>query len=439
MQRIEDYLYLNAESYPDKIAVVCKDEKMSYSQLLKEVEHRVEVLKHEVNRTNAPLLIRTTQNIDFLVTYFAAHISGNIAVPVEGDIRQEKYEELQKFLNGCEIPRNTADILFTTGTTGRSKGVMISHSVIVANGENLAEAQGFTHSLTFIISGPLNHIGSLSKIYPVIMRGGTLYITEGIKDPNAFFRAFDYPSEKFATFLVPASIKMLMMLGENKLREYSGLIDFIETGAAAMAQSDMEQLCRLLPKSRLYNTYASTETGIICTHNFNGGKCIAGCLGRPMKHSGIFITEEGKVACTGKTLMSGYVGDNHLTLSVMHDGAVFTNDNGIIDKDGMLVLKGRSDDIINVGGFKIAPSEVEDAAMSLPEISDCVCISAPHPVMGSVLKLLVVLERGGRLDKKKIARHISAKLESYKVPFIYEAVDSIKRTYNGKIDRKFYR
>lgn len=158
-----------------------------------------------------------------------------------------------------------------------------------------------------------------------------------------------------------------------------------------------------------------------------------------MKHSEIFITEEGTVACRGKTLMSGYVGDPELTAAVLRDGILFTRDNGAIDEEGMLRLGGRADDVINVGGFKVAPSEVEDAAMSMPDIEDCVCIPLYHPVAGQVPKLLVVTTAGSVFDKKKIARFLHEKLETYKVPAAYEETDRIHRTYNGKIDRGYYR
>ena len=147
-------------------------------------------------------------------------------------------------------------------------------------------------------------------------------------------------------------------------------IDFIETGAAAISQSDMESLCRLLPKTRLYNTYASTETGIISTYNYNDGKCMAGCLGKPMKHSEFFITEDGHIACKGDTIMSGYVGDPEKTSTVLRNGIIYTSDMGVIDDEGMLHLKGREDDVINVGGFKVSPVEVEDVALSYYGIND---------------------------------------------------------------------
>jgi acyl-CoA synthetase (AMP-forming)/AMP-acid ligase II len=284
-----------------------------------------------------------------------------------------------------------------------------------------------------------------------------------MKNVEEFFTALDYTPNKsplpregagegfprFATFLVPASIRILLQLSSERLKSYASKIDFLETGAAPMMQSDMEELCRLLPNTRLYNTYASTETGIITTYNYNGGKCQAGCLGRPMKHARLFITPEGYIACQGPTLMTGYIGDQELTATVLRDypstidqqpvPTLFTADRGIIDKEGMLHLLGREDDVINVGGFKVAPTEVEDVAMSLPEVADCVCIAAEHPIAGRTLKLLVVMTEGSVFDKRIIARYLKLRLESYKVPMLYEQVEKVNRTYNGKLDRKSYR
>ena len=92
-----------------------------------------------------------------------------------------------------------------------------------------------------------------------------------------------------------------------------------------------------------------------------------------------------------------------------------------------------------MGGFKVAPTEVEDVAMSLPEVSDCVCIAAEHPIAGRTLKLLVVMTEGSVFDKRIIARYLKSRLESYKVPLLYEQVEKVNRTYNGKLDRKSYR
>lgn len=437
--QIEAYLKFHARNYPSKPALVFKDSVITYEELDEQVDKHVEQLHAEHVTRGQVVCFRNTQDPTFLYTYFALHRMGAVALPLEKDLADEKMQQIGARYGGFTPPSDIADILFTTGTTGVSKGVMISHATILADAENLVEAHGYTHDHVFIVNGPLNHIGSLSKIYPVILTGATLYLLEGMKDLNAFFHALDYPCEKIATFLVPSSARILLQLGRKKLGSYADKIDFIETGAAPMPHSDMEDLCRLLPKSRLFNTYASTETGIICTYNFNDGKCQAGCLGRPMKHSSVFITESGQVACSGKTLMSGYADDETLTRKVLRDGVVYTADNGEIDQEGMLHLLGRNDDVINVGGYKVSPTEVEDVALSYPSVKDCICLGIPSPLTGSALKLLYATTTGCDIPKRDLARYIDRRLERYKVPSQYERVDEIKRTFNGKLDRKRYK
>ena len=435
MNTLEDYLQQDARLYPDKTAVVCGNEHITYARLWLMVRERAKSLVHP---RGTVVLFRASQDIEFLVTYLAIHLAGCVAAPLEKDTPESRFNELQQSLKGVIAPEGIADVLFTTGTTGKSKGVMISSKTIVADAENLIAGQGFSHELVFIIHGPLNHIGSLSKIFPLIVQGATIYILDGMKNLDFFFHALDYPCDKMATFFVPANVRMLTQFASGRLSDYAKKLDFIESGGAPLPHADMLELCRLLPNTRLYNTYASTETGIISTYNYNDGRCIAGCLGHTMPHSKIIITPEGRISCQGDTLMSGYIGEPELTATVLRDETVYMSDLGHIDEEGMLHIGGRQDDVINVGGFKVAPTEVEDAVLMLSEIRDCICISASHPITGRALKLLVVMADGQPFDKRRIARYLSTKLEAYKVPLLYEQVEAIKRTYNGKLDRKAY-
>ena len=432
---LEDCLHKWAVVHSAKPAIICNDEVITYSQLWEQASLLSKQYRQEAGGAMA---VRCTQSIGFLVTYFACHLAGKAIAPLENDCTERKFTDIQNEINACLIPAHVADILYTTGTTGRQKGIMISHKAIMADAGNLISAMQFTEDLLFVVSGPLNHIGSLSKVWPTIMVGATLCITTGMKDMNAFLGAFRLPYPRVATFLVPSSIRMLLKFARKELEELADRIDFIETGAAPMPQADMEALCQILPNSRLYNTYASTETGIICTHNYNSGYCVAGCLGKPMKHSGFIITEEGYVACTGDTLMEGYVGDRELTASVLHDGTIITSDQGKIDGQGRLHLTGRSGDIINIGGYKVNPVEVEDAALAFPDVADCICTASPHPVLGTVLKLYIVPKEGSSLTGKALSAYLAQRLERYKVPLLYSMTDHIERTFNGKLNRIFY-
>lgn len=430
---LEDYLAQDAVLYPDKTAVICGGESYSYARLWQLVQQRAADIP-----SGKVIPFRSSQTIDFIITYFAIHLAGSVAAPLEKDIPENLFAEVSERLSSNTVPEGSADVLYTTGTTGKSKGVIISHRTIVADAENLVAGQGFSHDLVFVIHGPLNHIGSLSKIYPIILLGGTLHILDGLRNADVFFDAFK-AAGKYATFFVPANIRFLLSFDAKRFAALADKLDFVESGGAPLSHADMLQLCEILPRTRLYNTYASTETGIIATYNYNDGRCMAGCLGRPMPHSRFVITPEGMISCQGDTLMSGYIGDPELTATVLRGDTVYMSDYGSIDEEGMLHIGGRESEVINIGGYKVAPTEVEDVAMSIEGIRDCICISAEHSIMGKAVKLLVVMKEGAVFDKKTIARYIAARLEPYKVPQLYEQVDTIARTYNGKLDRKFYK
>lgn len=453
---------------PDKAAVITATEKLTYASLHHRICERAKQLQADGLCAGQPYAFTTTQDADFIVTYCAVHLCGAVSVPLESSTTKEHQQQILDGLNGQDTLTsfnrnkmvngpsattiapwrksvqersmvNISDVLFTTGTTGSAKGVMISEEAWTANAENLTDRLGFTAELLFIVCGPLNHLGSLSKIYPTLTNGATLYIMSNLKDLGAFFSVFDLPFARFATFLVPSSIRMLLQFARSELSAVARKIDFVETGAAPISQSDMEQLCQTLPHSRLFNTYASTETGIVCSYEFSRYGCVPGLVGPPMKHSTVRIAEDGRVVCSGSTIMSGYVGSPQASAQVLREGEVYTSDFGIISPDGMLHLQGRGDDIINAGGYKVNPIEVEDAASACPLIQDCICVPASHPVLGTAPKLFYVPRQDQTVKPRLIADFLKGRLESYKIPLFYEATEAIKRTYNGKLDRKAYK
>ena len=122
----------------------------------------------------------------------------------------------------------------------------------------------------------------------------------------------------------------------------------------------------------------------------------------------------------------------------MSGGSIKTSDMGCFDAQGRLRLSGRSDDVINIGGFKVSPSEVEDAAMRTEWVRDCICVECEHKILGKTLKLIVVTD-GRDIDVRALAAAMGERLEAHKVPTTFEQAESIKRTFNGKLDRKAYK
>ena len=388
MNNLQDYIRQHAMRTPDKPAFVVGDQRVSYKQL-------------------------------------AQALSAG-----RGDKQGSGLPGLPGTL---PIHRLFGDItLSTTGTTGKPKQVVYTSQMVLANAENLVEAQGFTADTTFVICGPLNHLGSLSKVWPVMLVGGTVVLLDGLKDMNAFFRAMHTAPRGMATFLVPTAIHQLVQWGSDKLAALASAIDFIETGAAPMPHDDMLRLCQLLPHTRLYNTYASTETGVVCTYNYNDGLCLPGCVGHPTRHAQVKITDDGHIACRGPMAMSGYRDDEAATARTMQDGWVVTADLGTLDDEGRLHFKAREGDIINIGGFKIDPLKVEEAARQISGVDDCICVEADSPLFGPCLELQYVSTSGQPLAKPLLARSLAARLEPYEVPRLYEHVEQLATTFNGK-------
>ncbi len=435
---IENYLENTCALFPDKVAVISEGEHITYSQLYATCMSRAQELASKGMKKGDIIPIRALPAISYLVDYFAIHLNGAIVVPLAKDLTDDEIQIYNEVVKGAYLPPDSADILFTTGTTGKSKGVIISHDTIIADAENLISSHGYTSDITFIISGPLNHCGCWSKVFPCIMKGATIILKDGIKDMEDFFSTISNAPTKVATFMVPSGLKILMQFGADRLVSLSDKIDFIETGGAPMPESDMKMLCSLLPNTRLYNTYASTESGIVATYDYNNGSCIFGCVGHSMKNSSVSISSDGQILCSGRTLMLGYLNDPHSTQAILKDGVLKMSDKGFIDDDGMLHISGRNDDVIITGAYKVDPTEVENIALEIPSIKDCICVPAPHPVMGTALKLYYVPEDNAEITKRNIALYLKSKLESYKIPLLYEVVESINMTYNGKKNRKSY-
>lgn len=483
---VVEYLYKHAKETPEKIAVIAEGKKTSYSELADLAHGYASFLSSKGLKKGDIAVVRASQTLDYVVAYLAVHTAGGVIAPAERNIPAEGLLSIAKsigakmiistedtsdgefiFLNSADIltdaantdpiefdlpdENDSADILFTTGTTGKSKGVEISHKALVATAKNLIYGCQYKKDTVIIVPGPLNHANPLRKVFTTFVNGSTIYLLNGMTNINAFYSALDNSKGSLACCLPPAMVRTLFALTGDMLGRYSEQIDFIENSTAPLPEPDKLKLCSLLPKTRLYNNYGSSEAASVCMYDYNKFPGKSGCIGKVMPESEILVVDDnhsviksskdnvGCIACAGNTIMKRYVNEPELTNQVLKNGAVYTNDVGYIDDDGFVYIIGRRDDVINVGGLKVAPSEVEDVALAFSGVDDCICISIPNSVTGCALKLLLVMKDDAEYSPKDIAAFLKSRLESYKVPTTYERVDKIKRTYNGKLDRKAYR
>lgn len=485
---VVEYVSEYARHTPSKTAVIAGGTETSYQKLFELVRGYSDYLKESGIQKGDIVVTRAGQSLDYVVIYLAVHLAGGVIASQERSISDEGLLEIASKLNAKMIigdiglkkstgstvlERNeilkaadqykssertqefpseddSADILFTTGTTGKSKGVELSHKALTATAENLIFGCQYQKDTVIITPGPLNHANAIRKVFTSLVNGSTVYILNGMMNMQRFFSALAYPHGRIACCLPPAAIRTIFQNTQDKIGEFSNIIDFIESATAPLPEPDKERLCRLLPKSRLYNNYGSSEAASVCMYDYNKYRGLVGCVGKAMPNSRIIVVDEekkeiksskdhlGLLACVGDVNMKGYINDPKGTADVLIDGVVYTSDIGYIDENGFIYVSGRKGDVINVGGLKVAPTEVEATALAYDGIEDCICIGIDDPIAGKALKLLVVLGDGVPSDFKALRTFLLSKLERYKVPQYYEQVDQIKKTYNGKLDRKYY-
>lgn len=375
--------------------------------------------------------------------------------PPEGDFKSLTYKNLEEQVEGMDItkayslpgPSVVSEILFSTGTTGKKKGIVLTHSSDVAVAENIAQAVGLEGTNIEMIPSPLNHSHGLRSYYANMINGAAVIVISSLMDMRRFFRLMD-EYQVTAIDLVPSALTVVLKLSKSKLKDYREQLRYIEFGSSAMAAGDKAKICELLPQTPLYNFYGSTESGRVTVYNFNRPDCKERCIGKPTCNVNLQVVNEqrkpivsskehiGLLATAGGMNMVGYWQDEAETSSVLQNGFVYSNDEAYVDEDGDIILLGRKGDVINVGGRKVSPEEVENVVKKLAYIEDCACIGIKNELLGSVPKLFVQLKPGQSLDAVAIKKFIGENLESYKVPQVIEVIVKIPRSYNGKVLRK---
>ena len=435
MLSIEQHIERHAQNAPERVAMVLNGEELTYGELRQRTMLRAQ---HYQGMQRKGVVLRASCDADFLISYFAVHVAGAVAVLLPAAATPEQTVRMEKALQGFCFPDSSADVLFTTGTTGAPKGVVIGTRAIAASAENIVHGQAYRHDIRFVVPGQLNHLGCLSKVWATMLAGATCCLMPKF-DFNEFFSLLASCKEmSVGAFLVPSCIRMLTKFGGKQMEDAAMKLAFIETGGDALDVATMAELHKQLPHTRLYNTYASTETGVVATFEFTHHQ-LAGCVGHALPNARFDITPEGHIRCAGDTLMSGYLRmGEQATYEPLTEKRFTTCDCGEIDNQGRLQFKCRDSDIINTGGFKVSPQEVEAATNSFAEVKACVCIAVPHPILGQALKLLVVVDSDVEINPKDLARRLKERLETHQVPLFYEQVEALALTPNGKIDRKRY-
>ena len=468
-------IFAHARSTPDKLAVAAEGGELSFSQLAALVYGVSAALGERNLPSGSRILSVASATVEYVAVCYGIHLAGHVHVPVEKGIPAERLAEIAERVDAALIlgpadplcgrtfvgvdglmersrelasrwtaetaidypaADNCGEILFTTGSTGRSKGVMLSRKGLAAYTSIVNKAVAMKPDTVFLVCTPMNHAGAMRRLHMSMDNGSTIVLVDGLKNLKVFYQ-FMERYRVTAAYLPPSCVHILLMFSAKQLAALDEQLDFIYTGSAPFPESDKSRLCALLPTTRLFNVYGGSEVGSVCNYNYNVPDAKPGCIGRPYPGVEVkLIGEEGFIAIRSPMNMLGYLAEPELTASVF-DGEWFrTSDCGYLDEEGYLYFRSRGDDVINVGGMKVAPTEVEDVALRCEDVLDCACTSVENPVSGTAVKLLVVVKEGHAFDPRKILREMRPLVEAYKLPSQVEQVEAIPRTFNGKIDRK---
>lgn len=483
---IVEQIYHNAIKYPDKTAIVSDCIEYSYSQLFDYIYGYCEYLKSLGLKQGDMILAKANQSINYIVTYFAAHLAGIEITTIEKNAPKDllleramqvnaktisteinEFDECYKYIDSFDVlnhavsskqrnfcfPKETdlAEVIFTTGTTGDSKGIELSHRAVVCGAENMAIGAHMGRNTFLICPNPLSHSNAIKNLSAVMISGGTFYILDGLSDLNALFESMYYSTNKVSMVLPPSGLRTILKLAKEDFSKAAEKLDYLMIATAPLLESDKEILRSMFPNVKLYNHYGCSESSTISIYDFNKYKELKNCVGIATPNTNVMFVDDnrnvinsskdnmGLLAVSGGTVMSRYFNCSEEICGDFVDGIVYTKDIGYIDENGFIFIFGRNDDILNVGGLKVSPLEVESVVMEFEGVQECICIGVSDDIYGCALKMLIVPTDGTHINREKLMAYISAKLERYKVPHLYEEVESIEKTYNGKINRRFYR
>ncbi|GJL58126.1 MAG: long-chain-fatty-acid--CoA ligase [Nitrospirales bacterium] len=335
-----------------------------------------------------------------------------------------------------------AELMYTSGTIGNPKGAMRSHANVRAASRNARRAFGYRHDDVIAIVMPLSHSSALvSQMLPMVEVGGRIVLVERFDAADLVARIRGQAVTCFRA--VPATFKMLMVYPEFNADHLPSLRLLMNSSAAIDPKTHWEIKARF-PDVDLVNSYGLTEAST-CTiltdamareHPDSIGVPIPGVEMSVVDDAGCVVDDgiEGELFVRGPHVCHGYHNlPNESEALFAPGGWMRTGDMGQKDSEGLFYFHGRKADVINCGGRKYAPVEVENCIRELTEVAEVAVLGVPHRVLGQVAKAFVVFRDRASVDLKAVTRHCTRYLPSHKVPFYVESVDVLPKNSLGKM------
>jgi long-chain acyl-CoA synthetase len=463
----------SAERYADRTALICGEDKLSYSELVRRAQSAAAHIAKLAPGENvgiflpnsihfsphilgalwagkivavlptlapAPLLKLMFAEAKLTTVFTSADLAPRLAeAGVPYVLIDPAYPPANDFALQSR-PHEAAVLLYTSGTTGRPKAVALSEQNIISNAEGCREATGFDDRQVMLAILPLFHAYGLTvtNLLP-LMTGSTVVVLERFV-PRTVLNAIEL--HRVTTLVAVPSQYRLLALDPTPCDASS--LWLCIAGAERLPETTEREFTERFGHAILPG-YGATEVAPVISLNIPETNRPAS-VGRPLPNLKVTIRSEddsvcpvgeiGEVCVEGPNVMLGYLNDPEATARKIRNGIFHTGDKGFTDADGYLYLAGRADEMVKIAGEKVYPAEVENALERVDGVEEAAVIALPDQKQGVRLHAFLQKKAGAMLDESMLRAACRELLEPHKVPRSFTFVDSLPRTITGKTDKR---
>jgi acyl-CoA synthetase (AMP-forming)/AMP-acid ligase II len=350
----------------------------------------------------------------------------------------------QPYVDAGAGDEDLASIVYTSGTTGRPKGVMLAHQNLLANIRSIVQYLELSATDRAGMVLPFFYVYGNSVLHTHIAVGGTIVMLGSMAFPTAVLQGI---AEHRCTGLsgVPSTFARLIQVSGLEQYDLQSL-RYVTQAGGPMTAALTEKLKRAIPKVEIFVMYGQTEASARLSYLppehlerklGSAGVAIPGVTLKIVDKAGEEVPrgEIGEIVATGENVMLGYWRDPEATAHTLRPEGLRTGDLGSMDDEGFLYIVSRKTDMIKSGAHRIGPQEIEDVVERLPEVAQCAAVGVPDELLGEAIVAFVVPATGAQLQPKAVLRFCHQHLPRFKMPGHVRVVSHLPRTPTGKLRR----
>lgn len=470
--------------FADRVLVESQGRAWTYADIEQEAARLATVLGGLGVAAGERVLVQTDKSVETLILYIAVIRAGGIYLPLNVDYTEAELEyfaadatpilavcrdasadlferigqgrftvrtleQLLAAMTEEQLPpavrdaEDIAAILYTSGTTGKPKGAMLTHRNLVANGDTLIDLWRFTPEDRLIHALPIFHVhGLFVAVHCVLFSGASMLFLPKFESDVAIAEM-----ARSSVLMGVPTFYIRLLADDHFNREAAAEMRLFISGSAPLS-ADIHRAFEQRSGHRVLERYGMTETGMLTSNPYEGERR-AGYVGLPLPGVELRIAEAesgkilpqgevGIVEVKGPNVFNGYWQMPEKTAAEFRaDGFFITGDMGVIDEQGYVQLVGREKDLIISGGLNVYPAEVEAVLDEREDVAEAAVIGVPHPDLGEAV--VAVLRPNGLFDGQAIRAALRKDLAGFKVPKEIIAVEDLPRNTMGKIQKKLLR